>query len=871
MASSRWKRFAFFEKHTLSVPAEVLNDLTPRTGAAGRAAQQDESLIWDDVSMVVSTASLPLNSKPSEMYRQSQGSSSAAGNLLTDPPRQHQQQPQPQEAVSLSQMWSSLNACTSPGLTSDVAGASGNLSAESGEQQQQTSSSSFVNLPSQSQSLHERDQIGETFSEDSLDGLVLVFTASQSTPFIHCFDVTVRCNPPAFSNYIDITGADTNEYTTTDNAVNELQDLDGWRGYIRPFAQPENEGIIALATCRSTDGHRPLHLACISKQQLCIWEDPHLDLSCRLPLASPRLTERTRRIFLDSWNSSKDGHPAAVDVVPGIVALGTDTGAVLVFVYGSLAATGTSTRSATGSRRQGIHLYLRIPPPPSDGMSVASVKISPLQPENENRSMTNVFVAYRKSQESQNAGICCFDMPTPGPNAATLSAPSARHDLDGRHVATSGLCDAVATPEGYHFTVARNDGLYSYNSSTKIEVAPIDGPKLSICVLSPPSKVPGVRSLPQGSVGAKYTLVASTDAKSDRDVVDIYDITNRLVSFHLLLSPGHRAAKTAGITTAPARDADGRLRGGRSSAMVLTSGGSLLSFTEKVTEEKVSLLVQKNLFSAAVAVAFSASLEPSSVAALYRRYAEYLYRKGDYAASMEQYIKTIGSLEPSHVTFRFLAAPTIQYLVQYLEALKAQNMATPVHCDLLRTCYLKLNDTEAAESLSTATASSSLDRDAHQSILSNLSSNPAHALTSICSLEAPQAAEILLAHGASLARVMPRETAGIVVSLCVGTYSPTALADASNEVVAEAKKMLSHDVDERNKTCNPFPVRLFYSAFLDNSKLLRLILSHCNRNKCHLTPSLRRTLLELTLQEWNNGAYSSLCDITTSFLFYFTS
>jgi len=50
--------------------------------------------------------------------------------------------------------------------------------------------------------------------------------------------------------------------------------------------------------------------------------------------------------------------------------------------------------------------------------------------------------------------------------------------------------------------------------------------------------------------------------------------------------------------------------------MVLTSGGSLLSFAEKVTEEKLSLLVQKNLFSAVVTVAFSASVDPSSITAL---------------------------------------------------------------------------------------------------------------------------------------------------------------------------------------------------------------------------------------------------------------
>ena len=68
-----------------------------------------------------------------------------------------------------------------------------------------------------------------------------------------------------------------------------------------------------------------------------------------------------------------------------------------------------------------------------------------------------------------------------------------------------------------------------------------------------------------------------------------------------------------------------------------------------------------------------------------------------------------------------------------------------------------------------------------------------------------------------------------------------------------AKKMLEHPTDDRERSCDPYPVHVFTSAFLENPKILRLILTHCNRNKCYLTPSLRRTLLELTLAEWNQA------------------
>jgi hypothetical protein len=194
-------------------------------------------------------------------------------------------------------------------------------------------------------------------------------------------------------------------------------------------------------------------------------------------------------------------------------------------------------------------------------------------------------------------------------------------------------------------------------------------------------------------------------------------------------------------------------------------------------------------------------------------------------------------------------------LVKYLEKLRSRELATPGHSELLRTCYLKLNDTEAAEAIA-ASASSSIDKVSLASILSNLANNPKEALATICSLDGPQAAEVLTIHGASLARVLPRETAGIVISLCVGTYSPKALAAAALLDATAVNKMIEYASDDRPRSCEPYPVNLFASAFIEHPKMLRLILAHCNRNKCPLTPSLRRTLLDLTLAEWNQAKRS---------------
>jgi hypothetical protein len=133
----------------------------------------------------------------------------------------------------------------------------------------------------------------------------------------------------------------------------------------------------------------------------------------------------------------------------------------------------------------------------------------------------------------------------------------------------------------------------------------------------------------------------------------------------------------------------------------------------------------------------------SDVINLYRQYAEHLYRKGDFEASMDQYIYTIGSLEPSYVIFRFLDAPKIPILVKYLEHYLARSKNTNrssvnvTHMtELLRTCYLKLNDLEAAEKI--ITTSSALSNNVSSAIASLVMERPAEALATLCSLEAPQ-------------------------------------------------------------------------------------------------------------------------------------
>jgi hypothetical protein len=761
MASSRWKRFAFFDRSNLQLSNAVLDDLIPGLDATASGRRVVGVNDADTVCMRVCSAGLPLHAAAAAAAAAA-GTSNAHGIAANA---------KPAEETSTLLFYKSLRACSAL----------------------QTSTDDDVVLPSQSTNR----LLPSTAKQTVQDGLILCWLTSAETDLVHCVDLTQRCS-----------GKD-----------GEQDTLDGWRGYYSAFpveppklsstrledrilsehlaeTNSTGERVIGLATTREANG--TLLLACISDMNVVVHVDPHLHLNCRLPLSHSGGADRPLTFpLVTPWTT---GHATSVDVQPGFVAVGNDMGGVVVYQM----------------QRNFLRPWLTLPG--SAGVSVSSVKLH-LEP-----TKVSLFVCYHRLSNSRSAGVCCFDLGSPNGNP---TAALGRHDLDSRQVMAGKLVDF----SNHQLTIGRPDGLYTYSTTSKTSVAPIDGVKLCISVWD-------------------KQLVASTDLKSGRDAVDIYDATNKLVAFHVLLSPGHMALRSSSITTPFTRAPDGGVQGGRSSAIVITSGGAILTLTEKETKEKISLLVQKNLYGAAISMAYEdKSVPPTEITMLYRKHAEHLYRKGDYTNAMDQYIYTIGSLESSHIILRYLDAPKIPVLVKYLEELRSRKLATPVHNELLRTCYLKLNDSEAAEKIAAASGSRQ-KMDSAVAILANLS--PKEGLATVCSLDAAQATEALVVHGATLARALPRETAGIVVSLCVGTYSPTALAHVAVNT-AEASKLLEYATDDRPKSCTPYPVHLFTSAFLENPKMLRLILAHCNRNRCPLTPSLRRTLLELTLEEWNNA------------------
>lgn len=100
---------------------------------------------------------------------------------------------------------------------------------------------------------------------------------------------------------------------------------------------------------------------------------------------------------------------------------------------------------------------------------------------------------------------------------------------------------------------------------------------------------------------------------------------------------------------------------------IITTNKKVYHLDEKDLQSKLSLLFKKNLYDIAVRIAKSSQHDPEGLADIFKQYGDHLYGKGDFVAAVEQYIKTIGYLEPSYIIRRFLDSRHIHFLTEYLQ------------------------------------------------------------------------------------------------------------------------------------------------------------------------------------------------------------
>jgi hypothetical protein len=161
---------------------------------------------------------------------------------------------------------------------------------------------------------------------------------------------------------------------------------------------------------------------------------------------------------------------------------------------------------------------------------------------------------------------------------------------------------------------------------------------------------------------------------SNRDVLTIYDLKNKMITFSTDVEEvAHIVYEWDTLH------------------VLLKNPQQSFVLKEKAMSTKLELLFRKNLYNVALQLAQYDSDE-GLVADIYRKYGDHLYNKQDYDNAMQQYLLTIGEVEPSYVIRKFLDAQRIPSLASYLESLHHHEMANADHTTLLLNCYTKLKD-----------------------------------------------------------------------------------------------------------------------------------------------------------------------------------
>jgi vacuolar protein sorting-associated protein 11 len=97
----------------------------------------------------------------------------------------------------------------------------------------------------------------------------------------------------------------------------------------------------------------------------------------------------------------------------------------------------------------------------------------------------------------------------------------------------------------------------------------------------------------------------------------------------------------------------------------------LTCLREKPTSEKLDMLYRKALYIQAINLAETQKLDDDSVADIHRQFGDHLYGKSDYDGAMQQYVQTIGHLQPSYVIRKVCLSlfffPSVLWVLNWLE------------------------------------------------------------------------------------------------------------------------------------------------------------------------------------------------------------
>ncbi|KAI9312216.1 hypothetical protein BX666DRAFT_1866701 [Dichotomocladium elegans] len=243
-----------------------------------------------------------------------------------------------------------------------------------------------------------------------------------------------------------------------------------------------------------------------------------------------------------------------------------------------------------------------------------------------------------------------------------------------------GLGCAIMS-DSQEMVVGRDEAIYFYDSTGRGQCFAYDSPKSSmtwfksnyLVIVSPP-----VTTTSNILSSGRSTLGFSSGRGSPMNEltkVTIFDTANKFIAF-----VGTFVGDIRGVFCE------------WNSVWIVGTDGKVYYLNEKDTPTKLEILFKLNLYMLAINLAHSQKYDDASIAEIFKKYADHLYMKGDYDGAVEQYIRTIGQLEPSYVIRKFLDAQRIYNLTSYLQELHSHGLANADHTTLLLNCYTKLKD-----------------------------------------------------------------------------------------------------------------------------------------------------------------------------------
>ncbi|KII88329.1 hypothetical protein PLICRDRAFT_688881 [Plicaturopsis crispa FD-325 SS-3] len=248
-----------------------------------------------------------------------------------------------------------------------------------------------------------------------------------------------------------------------------------------------------------------------------------------------------------------------------------------------------------------------------------------------------------------------------------------------------GLGCATMDGRARDMLVARDEAIYICGIDGRGPCYAYEGHKSSVhahlnylVIVSPPF----VPSASAASATVRNFVARTTNA-GDADItkVTVFDPENKLVAYSGAFTAGVREVISAW----------GQI-------YVVSNDGTLSCLEEKPTSTKLDMLYQRSLYPLALNMAKTQQLDEDSVADIHRQYGDHLYAKGTYDGAMQQFVQTIGHLQPSYVIRKFLDAQRIHNLVTYLQELHSLGLANSDHTTLLLNTYTKLKDVARLDS-----------------------------------------------------------------------------------------------------------------------------------------------------------------------------